>query len=101
MDLNELTMQSGASSSPQDSNIEIYTPKGVCSKLIRFQVEDGILHNVEFTGGCNGNLQGISKLVEGMHVSDVADRLRGIHCGNRPTSCPDQLVRALSPYLAG
>lgn len=76
-----------------------YVPQGVCSKLIRFKVEEGKLHDLHFTGGCPGNLEGIGKLVEGMPVSDVVARLSGIRCGKKPTSCPDQLAKALAPYL--
>ncbi len=73
-----------------------YKTKGTCSQRILFEVEDGKVHNVEFIGGCNGNLQGIGKLVEGMDVDDVIDRIEGIHCGMKPTSCPDQLATALA-----
>lgn len=72
-----------------------YRTKGTCSSMIHFEIEDGKLTNVEYTGGCNGNLQGISKLVEGMDVDTVIQRLQGIHCGMKPTSCPDQLANAL------
>jgi uncharacterized protein (TIGR03905 family) len=68
--------------------------------MISFDVTDGILSNVQFLGGCNGNLQGIGRLVEGMPVDEVIARLDGIHCGPRPTSCPDQLARALKQYKA-
>ena len=73
----------------------IYRPKGVCSNTIDVQVEDGVIKSVEFTGGCNGNLQGISRLVAGMKVEDAIDRLKGIKCGFKSTSCPDQLAKAL------
>lgn len=69
--------------------------KGTCSQRIYFRIEDGKVYDVEFLGGCNGNLQGIGKLVEGMEVDDVISRLEGIHCGMKPTSCPDQLATAL------
>lgn len=72
-----------------------YRPSGVCSQLIQFDIEDNKIHNVSFTGGCNGNLQGISHLVEGMDVDDAISRLEGIHCGFKSTSCPDQLAKAL------
>ena len=72
-----------------------YRTKGTCSSMIHFEIEDGKITHVEYTGGCNGNLQGISKLVEGMDVDTVIERLRGIHCGMKPTSCPDQLANAL------
>ena len=69
--------------------------KGTCSQRIYFRIEDGKVYDVEFLGGCNGNLQGIGKLVEGMAVDEVIARLDGIHCGMKPTSCPDQLATAL------
>ena len=69
--------------------------KGTCSQRIYFRIEDGKVYDVEFLGGCNGNLQGIGKLVEGMEVDEVIARLDGIHCGMKPTSCPDQLATAL------
>jgi len=72
-----------------------YTPKGVCSRQMRIEVEDGIVKSFQVVGGCHGNLQGISKLVEGMKVEDVIARLDGIRCGMKPTSCPDQLAQAL------
>ena len=72
-----------------------YKTKGVCSRSIKLEIEDGILKSVMFEGGCNGNTNGISKLVEGMKVDDVIVKLKGIHCGFRSTSCPDQLARAL------
>ena len=72
-----------------------YTPRGVCSAKIDFEIEDGKVKNLVFTRGCNGNTQGISKLVEGMDVDDVINRLKGTNCGGRGTSCPDQLARAL------
>lgn len=72
-----------------------YKTKGTCSQKIFFDVEDGIIKNVQFLGGCNGNLQGISALVEGMPVDEVISRIEGIKCGMKPTSCPDQLAQAL------
>ena len=72
-----------------------YRTKGTCSQRILFEVEDGILRNVQFIGGCNGNLKGIGALVEGMKIDDVIDRLDGTTCGGKPTSCPDQLAKAL------
>ena len=73
-----------------------YKTKGTCSREISFSVnEEGIVTNVSFFGGCMGNLQGISKLVEGMPVEEVIKRLEGIKCGFKPTSCPDQLATAL------
>lgn len=76
-----------------------YTTRGVCSRQITFEVEDGILKNVSFLGGCNGNTQGISKLVEGMEINEVIKRLRGTDCGGKNTSCPDQLAQALELSL--
>lgn len=72
-----------------------YKTKGTCSQHILFSVEDGIVKNVQFIGGCNGNLKGISSLVEGMSIDDVIARVDGIQCGMKPTSCPDQLAQAL------
>lgn len=72
-----------------------YITHGVCSKKITFDIKDDTVHGVEFLGGCNGNLQGIGKLVEGMKVDEVISRLEGIRCGFRATSCPDQLTKAL------
>lgn len=72
-----------------------YRTKGTCSQRILFEIEDGIIHNVQYIGGCHGNLQGIAKLVEGMPVQEVIDRLEGIRCGMKLTSCPDQLAKAL------
>lgn len=75
-----------------------YTPSGVCSKDIIFDIEGEKVTNVRFTGGCNGNLSGISTLVEGMTVDELIDKLSGITCGGRSTSCPDQLTKALLSY---
>ena len=72
-----------------------YKTKGTCSQKIFFEIEDGKLTNVEFLGGCNGNLKGICSLVEGMDVDEVISRIEGIHCGMKATSCPDQLAQAL------
>lgn len=72
-----------------------YKTRGTCSSKILFDVDDGIVHNLEYIGGCNGNLQGMSRLVEGMNIDDVIARVQGIHCGMKPTSCPDQLAQAL------
>ena len=73
----------------------VYQPKGVCSKAIDVQVEGNVIKSVKFTGGCNGNLQGISSLVAGMEIEDAIGKLRGIKCGVKSTSCPDQLARGL------
>ena len=72
-----------------------YRPKGVCSQKINFDIVDNKVRNVSFVGGCNGNLQGISRLIEGMDVDEAISRIEGIHCGFKSTSCPDQLSRAL------
>ena len=77
-----------------------YKTKGTCSQKIFFDVEDGKVHNVQFVGGCNGNLKGIGALVEGQNVEDVISRLEGIHCGMKSTSCPDQLAKALKEFKA-
>lgn len=68
---------------------------GVCSSQVSFDLNDGIVTNVKFTGGCSGNTQGVAKLAEGMPIDVLIERLQGIRCGMRPTSCPDQLARAL------
>lgn len=72
-----------------------YKTKGTCSQQILFEIEDNKLTNVQYIGGCNGNLKGISALVEGMNVDEVIARLEGTKCGMKDTSCPDQLARAL------
>nr|PZM88155.1 MAG: TIGR03905 family TSCPD domain-containing protein [[Clostridium] cellulosi] len=77
-----------------------YTTKGVCSRRIHIVIEDGIITKVSFEGGCHGNTQGVSRLVEGMKVEDVIKRLKGIKCGFKDTSCPDQLATALEEALA-
>ncbi len=72
-----------------------YQTSGTCSKAIDIEVKDGVIESVSFTGGCNGNLKGICSLVKGMKVEDAISRLKGIQCGFKSTSCPDQLARAL------
>ena len=72
-----------------------YKTKGTCSREIAFSVEDGKVKNVQFMGGCNGNLKGIAALVEGCDIDEVIARVEGIHCGMKSTSCPDQLAQAL------
>ena len=72
-----------------------YKTKGTCSTAIDIEVNDGIIESVQFTGGCNGNLKGICALVKGMRVEDAIEKLEGIRCGMKPTSCPDQLAQAL------
>ena len=77
----------------------IYKTKGTCSTQIDLELDGNIVHNVKFTGGCNGNLKGISSLVVGMKAEDAIARLKGIKCGFKPTSCPDQLARALEEIV--
>ena len=77
-----------------------YQTKGTCSREILFEVEDGIVKNVQFIGGCNGNLKGIASLVEGMDIDEVISRVEGIRCGTKVTSCPDQLAQALTAAKA-
>lgn len=76
----------------------IYKTKGVCSNAIEFEIEDDVIKNVEFRGGCQGNTTGVASLVKGMQVDEVIERLSGIQCGFRGTSCPDQLSKALKEY---
>ena len=75
-----------------------YRPRGVCSRLMEIEVEDGKIASVQVTGGCDGNLQGIARLVQGMDVDEAIRRMQGIRCGGKPTSCPDQLSIALRQY---
>ena len=77
-----------------------YRTQGTCSQAIEFEIEDGVLKNVQFYGGCNGNTQGVSALVEGMKVEEVLQRLEGIRCGFKNTSCPDQLCKAIREAIA-
>ena len=77
-----------------------YKTKGTCSQRIFFEVEEGKVKNVQFVGGCNGNLKGIAALVEGMAIEDVISRVEGIRCGMKATSCPDQLAKALKEVNA-
>lgn len=77
-----------------------YKTQGVCSREINFEVKDNKILNVEFVGGCAGNTQGVARLIKGMDVDEAISRLEGIPCGMRPTSCPDQLARALKKYKA-
>ena len=76
-----------------------YRPKGVCSRLMRVEVEDGIIRQVEVPAGCSGNLQGLSRLLVGMPVQQAIERMEGVRCGGKPTSCPDQLAKALRQAL--
>lgn len=77
-----------------------YQPQGVCSKLMQIRIKDNIILDAEFVGGCAGNLSGIGMLIRGMDINEVIKRVSGLPCGNRPTSCPDQLSKALSAYLS-
>lgn len=77
-----------------------YIPRGVCSRKMVFEIEDGVIKSLEVVGGCNGNLKGISSLVTGMKPEDVIARLEGITCGSKPTSCPAQIAEALKKYLS-
>ena len=76
-----------------------YKPKGVCSQLMNVKIEDGIIQDIQVLGGCSGNLQGISKLLPGMKAEDAIERMAGIRCGFKATSCPDQLSKALQAAL--
>ena len=76
-----------------------YRTKGTCSSNIELEVEDGIIKDIAFWGGCNGNLQGISRLVKGMPVEEVIKKLEGVRCGMRSTSCPDQLCCAIEQLM--
>ena len=77
-----------------------YQPKGVCSTSIDIELEDGVVKSVAFTGGCNGNLQGISHLIQGMKAEEAIQRLKGIRCGFKSTSCHDQLAQALESMIS-
>lgn len=75
-------------------------PQGVCCQLMNVDIEDNKIVSAEFLGGCNGNLKGISSLISGMEIKEVIEKLKGIDCGGKGTSCPDQLARGLAQYLA-
>ena len=77
----------------------IYKPKGVCSREFIFDIEDDTVKTLKVVGGCNGNLQGISRLLEGMKIEEVIKRIEGLTCGTKQTSCPDQIADALKAYL--
>ena len=77
-----------------------FKTQGVCSRAIHFEVKDNKVTNVSFVGGCSGNTQGVARLIEGMDVDEAISRLEGIQGGPRPTSCPDQLAKALRQYKA-
>lgn len=80
--------------------IKTYVPKGVCSKLMEIEIEDGFIKDVRITGGCNGNLKGIMALVKGCKAEEVIEKLKGIECRDKGTSCPDQLACALEEAIA-
>lgn len=75
-----------------------YQPTGVCCKMMHVAVQDGRILDAEFFGGCNGNLKGIKNLIKGMSIDEVIERLQGVTCGPKPTSCPDQLAKCLVEY---
>ena len=77
-----------------------YKTEGVCSRMIDLDIDGNTVVKVTFTGGCSGNTQGVAALVAGMDIDDAISRIEGIHCGPRPTSCPDQLAQALKAYKA-
>lgn len=76
-----------------------YKTKGTCSRSISFDINDGVVSNIEFMGGCNGNLKGIAALCEGQKAEDIIEKLQGIRCGFKNTSCPNELATALAEYL--
>lgn len=76
-----------------------YRPQGVCARGLSFEIEDNIVKNIEFMGGCSGNTQGVAALAEGMDANELIDRLAGIRCGFKSTSCPDQLAKAVAKAL--
>ncbi len=75
-----------------------YRPFGVCSREIEIEIDGDIIKNVKFTGGCNGNLKGVARLTQDMKIDDVIEKLSGIECGHKGTSCPDQFAKALREY---
>jgi len=78
----------------------VFTTSGTCADRIDLEIEDGIIKSVKFNGGCSGNTQGVAKLIEGMDAREAADKIRGLRCGRRDTSCPDQLAKAIEASLA-
>lgn len=76
-----------------------YRPQGVCARGLSFEIEDNIVKNIEFMGGCSGNTQGVAALAEGMDANELVERLAGIRCGFKSTSCPDQLAKAVAKAL--
>lgn len=78
-----------------------YETSGTCCRMMQVKVNNGIVEDADFFGGCNGNLQGIKHLIKGMKIDDVIEKLQGIKCGAKPTSCPDQLAKCLVEYKSG
>lgn len=78
----------------------VYRPKGVCSQIMEFEIENDIIQSMKVIGGCNGNLKGICSILKGKNIQEAIDAFEGIHCGPRPTSCPDQIAKALKQYKA-
>lgn len=78
-----------------------YIPEGVCSRKFEFEIEENVIKSLKVTGGCQGNLIGIGKLLEGMNIDEAINRLQGINCGKKTTSCPDQISKALIAYKEG
>lgn len=79
--------------------MNVYLPKGVCAKKITFDINEDTINKVVFESGCPGSLQGVSKLIEGMNIHEAIEKLKGIRCGFKNTSCPDQLSKALEKYI--
>lgn len=77
-----------------------YKTQGTCSRAITFKIEDGIVSDIRFEGGCNGNLKGIAQLTDGMKAEDIIEKIKGLKCGFKNTSCPDQFAKALEEALA-
>lgn len=92
-------MQCFTITAEQKENLMKYKTQGTCSQEIDIEIKDGLIESVTFTGGCNGNLKGIGALVKGMTPEEVIARCKGIRCGLKPTSCPDQLAKALESLL--
>lgn len=86
----------------QENGVDVvqFIPKGVCSKMMQIKIKDEIIIDAEFIGGCSGNLSGIKMLIQGMHINEIIEKLNGISCGSRKTSCPDQLAQGIKAYLA-
>jgi len=95
-DLNEMMpMSMPAAPAAANDGVEVFVPENVCPKAIRYAVKDGKLEHLEFAGGCDGNLKALSRLLVGMDIDTVIDKLAGITCGKKSTSCVDQLCSAL------